>query len=75
VRHGGHNIPEATIRQRYRRSIRNFFELYRPMVTSWQVYDNSQPAYRQIARGDSGSSETILDPDTWDRFQKGGDDA
>src|ERR1700730_6142110 len=31
---GGHSIPEATIRQRYRRSVQNFFRLYRPVVST-----------------------------------------
>jgi len=33
VRMGGHNIPEGTIRQRYVRSAKNFFRLYRPLVS------------------------------------------
>src|SRR5579864_7237157 len=45
---GGHNIPAATIHQRYRRSIRNFFDLYRPAVSFWRVYDNSVPQQPQL---------------------------
>jgi predicted ABC-type ATPase len=41
VRSGGHFIPDDTIRRRYSRSVRNFFELYRPVVTTWQVYDSA----------------------------------
>src|SRR5947209_8423764 len=40
VSQGGHNIPEATIRQRYRRSVQNFFQLFRPVVHTWKVFDN-----------------------------------
>jgi predicted ABC-type ATPase len=32
VLRGGHHVPDATIRQRYDRSIRNLFELYIPVV-------------------------------------------
>jgi predicted ABC-type ATPase len=72
VREGGHSIPEATIRQRYRRSMENFFKLYRPLATSWHVYDNSQGAApRLFARGGSGGQETILDQATWVRFRQG----
>ena len=42
VMRGGHNIPEASVRQRYQRSIRNFFTLYRDLVHSWRIYDNSE---------------------------------
>jgi len=37
---GGHHVQEATIRQRYERSLRNFFQLYRFAVSAWKVYDN-----------------------------------
>jgi predicted ABC-type ATPase len=36
VRAGGHHVPDETIRRRYSRSVRNFLELYRPVVTTWQ---------------------------------------
>ena len=41
VRQGGHDIPEAVIRRRYEAGWRNFRELYRNRVDSWQVYGNS----------------------------------
>lgn len=41
VRSGGHNIPEATIRRRYRVGLRMFFDVYQPLVDVWRVYDNS----------------------------------
>jgi len=42
VAEGGHNVPEKTIRRRYERSIKNFFELYMPLADNWTVYDNYQ---------------------------------
>lgn len=41
VRSGGHNIPETTIRRRYRVGLRLFREVYQPMADVWRVYDNS----------------------------------
>jgi predicted ABC-type ATPase len=38
---GRHDVPEATLRQRYLRSIRNFWTLYRPLADNWNLYDNS----------------------------------
>ena len=61
---GGHNIPTATIRQRYRRSIRNFFDLYRPAVSFWRVYDNSVPQQPQLVAqgGETGNESIFLEP-------------
>lgn len=64
VEAGGHHIPDATVRQRYARSVRNFFELYRPVVTEWRVYDNTEKQSRLIVFG-RGDREHVLDEDTW----------
>src|SRR5262249_12295904 len=60
VRMGGHNVPEATIRQRYRRSVQNFFRLYRPVVTTWCVYDNTQEDVQLVAYSDGIGGEVIV---------------
>lgn len=67
VRAGGHHVPDDTVRRRYARSMGNFLALYRPVVTTWRVYDNSHDRRRLIAWNDS-FSDTVLDPDTWTRF-------
>ena len=41
VLHGGHNVPEADVRRRFGRSIRNLLLCYRPLTDSWFVFDNS----------------------------------
>ncbi len=41
VRSGGHNIPEVTIRRRYKAGLQAFFEVYQPLVDNWRLYDNS----------------------------------
>lgn len=71
VREGGHAIPEATIRQRYQRSLENFYRRYRPLTTFWQVYDNSgDHSPRLIARGDYLEPEVILDRQCWNAFER-----
>ncbi len=71
VSRGGHDIPEAIIRQRYGRSIRNFFQLFRPVVDSWKVQDNTQAGIHQlVAYGDVTGRETILVETTWEQMQK-----
>ena len=44
IAEGGHRIPEAVVRRRFRRSRVNFRRLYRELADEWQVYDNSGPA-------------------------------
>jgi predicted ABC-type ATPase len=73
VRAGGHHVPDDTIRRRYARSARNFLELYRSVVTTWQVYDNSGGERRLIAFRDGGS-DTVLDPETWAAIKRSADD-
>ena len=41
VREGGHNIPEQLIRRRFASGLRNFENLYKPLVDEWALYDNS----------------------------------
>jgi len=68
VASGGHNIPEETIRRRYRKGIKSFFSLYQPLADSWAVYDNSafhNPAL--IANGE-GKAEIVIQPALWQSF-------
>lgn len=41
VSQGGHDVPEAFVRRRFPRSRENFWNLYRPLVNSWQLLYNS----------------------------------
>ncbi|MHC5541599.1 zeta toxin family protein [Singulisphaera rosea] len=54
VRQGGHSVPEADIRRRYRLGLKNFFDLYRPCCDVWWLYDASQRTPGLIARGEDG---------------------
>jgi predicted ABC-type ATPase len=36
---GGHNVPEADVRRRFARSIRNFLTYYQPLADSWILFD------------------------------------
>ena len=64
VREGGHNIPEPIIRRRYVGGLRQFFQAYRPAVSSWAFLDNSQGTARLLA---SGASEevNVVDDEIW----------
>ncbi len=41
LRHGGHNIPEATIRRRFDAGLKNFKQIYQPLVDVWLHFDNA----------------------------------
>lgn len=71
VRLGGHDIPEETIRRRYRGGLRNLFHLYLPLADFWDVYDNtSEEGARLIVEGRVDQTETVFDPEIWDRIQR-----
>jgi predicted ABC-type ATPase len=65
VASGGHDIPEAVIRQRYTRGLTNFFKLYRPLADSWVVYDNSEGQPRIVANGTGESTLEIAEQSSW----------
>ena len=51
---GGHNVPEADVRRRFDRSLRNFLVDYRPLADSWILFDNSRkPSIVALARRDA----------------------
>jgi predicted ABC-type ATPase len=41
VRQGGHSIPEATIRRRFRQGIHNFANHYSPLADRWAILDGT----------------------------------
>ena len=73
VKAGGHFVPDATIRLRYQRSVRNFFELYRPLADEWEVYDNTH-GRKLVAMGSLEQDELIDDPTAWADFQRSASD-
>lgn len=71
VRDGGHAVPESVIRRRYRRSVSNFFNRYRPIADSWLMLDNSGPGEPQpIAWRNVGERIHIVKRGPWGRLRK-----
>jgi predicted ABC-type ATPase len=72
VRNGGHDVPEATFRQRYQRSLENFFTAYSPLMDSWRVHDNSGPAAPVlVAQSQPGAPELVVNEGLWALMGKG----
>ncbi len=74
VRSGGHDIPAETVRRRYRRGLRNLFDLYLPIATGWALFDGAGPSPTPIARGTAGGPTDVLDSKTWARILARRDD-
>ena len=59
VRQGGHNVPEADIRRRYKSGLDNLFRLYLPLADEWWLYDASRPTPTIIAKNTKGDQEVL----------------
>lgn len=74
VRLGGHDVAADVVRRRFVRGLRNFFSIYRPLATTWKVFDSSSKAPRLVASGGRGRRERVIDPRTWGTIQAQADD-
>ncbi len=43
VAEGGHDVPEHLIRRRFVAGLRNFADLYAPLIDGWQLYGDVEP--------------------------------
>lgn len=69
VRTGGHAIPEPTIRRRYQAGLNNFFNLYRSITDSWQLYDNSAAGQLSLIASEiKGSAVVIQKKVIWEKL-------
>ncbi len=69
VRSGGHNIPIETIKRRYTRGLKNFMDIYIPLVDIWTIFDNSEEAMQQIASGARSKDVKVFNEKTWSRIK------
>ncbi len=60
VASGGHNVPERDVRRRFGRTLGNLFTLYRPLLDTLHLFDNSSAVPRLIFKDESGQT-TISD--------------
>ncbi len=72
VRLGGHDAPVATIRRRYKAGLKNFFELYQPLSTTWQRIDNSRRGKPKLLAAGTGAVTTVVkDQASWQQVRQG----
>lgn len=71
VAQGGHNIPTDVILRRYDAGLRNFFQLYTPVVDFWALYDNNTCPTSRIASGwRNGDKMDVLDAQRYMEMQQ-----
>jgi len=69
VKRGGHDVPEPTIRRRYAAGLKNFFAIYQPMATTWQVLDNGGKVAVPVA-SQRRDELIVSNPLQWDQIVK-----
>lgn len=66
VRLGGHDIPQAIIRRRFKSSLLNFFSLYQQLADEWYFFDNSEANNPSlIAQGMQTKEVTVVQEHKW----------
>jgi predicted ABC-type ATPase len=70
VAKGGHDIPEETIRRRFYRGLRNFFDMYRQEIDHWTLLDNSGEHWKIVAVKDEQTGQRIFNDDIWHNLER-----
>ncbi len=68
VKEGGHNIPEKVIRRRYENGLKNFFNIFRPIVDEWLFIENSGEPYKLIAQKKQSDEKVYIDK-IWNKLK------
>jgi predicted ABC-type ATPase len=67
---GGHDIPEPTIRRRWRLGLRSLFAVYLPLVDAWSIYDNTDDEPVLVARGGPHTPAEVVEPTRWTTLRR-----
>lgn len=71
VRLGGHMIPDQVVRERYARGLRNFFMMYRSIMSEWSFYNSTAADDPElIAEGGRYVATAVREPLLWDTIAK-----
>jgi predicted ABC-type ATPase len=69
VLNGGHPVPDVDVIRRFTRSKINFWNTYRTLVDSWEIYDNSGKVFLPVCIG-KGLDYIILDHEMYETFRE-----
>lgn len=67
VAEGGHNVSTKDVRRRFHRGIYNFFKLYRLLLDSWMLFNNSDIIPSLIAEEKNGRI-LVIDKDLFNKI-------
>ena len=74
VSEGGHNIPEDTIRRRYKTGIKNLVNKYIPISDYWIIINNSEGPFMVVAEGLKNIEIEIKDNAMWNKIKTQADE-
>lgn len=69
VKMGGHHVSEEVVRRRFFRGLSNFFKVYRPLLDSWMLFDNSGRLLHLIAE-EKAAQLQIFDQKSYGKILK-----
>jgi predicted ABC-type ATPase len=71
VLEGGHDVPEQTVRRRFRSGLSNLFGIYMPLVDSWRMYDNSgEHGPALVAKQAPDGTVSVVDRELWETLRR-----
>ncbi len=70
VESGGHDVPAVDVRRRFRRSIENFLQIYKPLADAWMLFDNSGEKHNLVAQKRDGKL-AVNSQDLYKKITKG----
>ncbi|QCR22703.1 zeta toxin family protein [Pontibacter sp. SGAir0037] len=69
VAEGGHHITEEIIRRRYKKGVKNLFQLFIPICDYWIIIDNSQAPYNIVAEGQEDQELKVQNQSVWEKLE------
>jgi predicted ABC-type ATPase len=66
---GGHDVPEAVVRRRWRAGLAALFDVYIEVVDDWRLMDNSDDLAVLVAHGNRSGATEILDQIRWSHLR------
>jgi predicted ABC-type ATPase len=69
VAEGGHHVADSDIKRRFIRSINNFAQIYKPLVDTWFLFDNSK-AIPILAAKYKGNGVVVVDEDSFNAINR-----
>ena len=69
VKKGGHTVPQEDIKRRFKRSMHNFWNLYRGKADNWEMFFNGKDEFLQVAAG-VGNAAEVVNEECFSLFEK-----